>query len=221
MVESCIPIFHFFLLIFNFFLLFLFSIWGEFSLWLLMRFSAIVEAQWTKTGAAQIIIQVLILRSGRDQNRLPRCCTERSWGNPKALASKKSWPTIPERPINPPMMPNSKSTHQSQTHSPQYQSLSLLPQKSSSSCHSQVHHYVASLGLEEPLFPITFVLLTAPTPPQKIKIKVKIKTLPWAFPTNNRSLSKRELNGRVHVLRHEEKEEKKKCGYQVLKSDFH
>ena len=118
------------------------------------------------------------------------------------------------------MMPNSKSTHQSQTQCPQYQSLSLLPQKSSSSCHSQVHRYVASLGLEEPLFPITFVLLTAPPPPQK-KIKIKIKTLPWAFPTNNRSLSKRELNGRVHVLQREEKEEKKKRGYQVLKSDFH
>lgn len=46
-----------------FFLLFLFSILGEVGLCLLTRFF-VVEAQWT-----QIVIQVLILSSERDQDR--------------------------------------------------------------------------------------------------------------------------------------------------------
>jgi hypothetical protein len=47
-----------------FFLLFLFSILGEVGLCLLTRFFVVVEAQWT-----QIVIQVLILSSERDQDR--------------------------------------------------------------------------------------------------------------------------------------------------------
>lgn len=82
------------------------------------------------------------------------------------------------------------------------QSSSLLPQNPSN-CHSQVPCplLVGSLGLEEPFVPIICVLLIAPTPP-------------WPFPSQNRSLSKRDKIGMAHGLWREEEE--RKCSYPNL-----